>query len=150
VAALVRDLRDDGHRIQYLDAGGGLGIDYESSEADPFELQINAYSRAITAPLRKLKVHLLLEPGRSIVGPAGVLLTRVLYRKTNHDKKFLVAAAAMTDLLRPALYGAFHAIVPVAPASASQAEETVDIVGPVCETGDFLARDRSLPPVQQD
>ena len=150
VAALVRDLRDDGHRIQYLDAGGGLGIDYESANAGPFDQQANAYGRAITTPLRKLKVHLLLEPGRSIVGPAGVLLTRILYRKTNHGKKFLVVDAAMTDLLRPALYGAYHAIVPVAPPSGVQPDEIVDVVGPVCETGDFLARDRSLPPVQQD
>ena len=150
VAALVRELRDDGHRIAYLDAGGGLGIDYEASGEEPFEPEVNAYGRAITSPLRKLKVHLLLEPGRSIVGPAGVLLTRVLYRKTNHGQKFLVVDAAMTDLLRPALYGAYHAIVPVAPPSGSQPDEIVDVVGPVCETGDFLARDRSLPPVQQD
>jgi diaminopimelate decarboxylase len=93
--------------------------------------------------LRGLKVHLLLEPGRSIVGPAGALLTRVLYRKTNHRKRFLIVDAAMNDLLRPSLYGAYHEIVPVS--GQSRETETTDIVGPICETGDFFARDRKLP-----
>ena len=97
--------------------------------------------------MRDLNVHLLLEPGRSIVGPAGVLLTRVLYRKNNDGKKFLVVDAAMNDLLRPALYSAYHEIVPVD--RATDDHEIVDVVGPVCETGDFLARDRELPPVQE-
>ena len=95
-------------------------------------------------PLRALKVHLLLEPGRSIIGPAGALLTCVLYRKSNRNKKFLIVDAGMTDLLRPALYGAYHEIVPVQIGEGSSSTEIVDIVGPVCETGDFFARDREL------
>ena len=94
-----------------------------------------------------MNVTLLLEPGRSIVGPAGVLLTSVIYRKTNDGKRFLVVDAAMNDLIRPALYGAHHEIVPVILPERSPAakHEVTDIVGPVCETGDFFARDRELP-----
>ena len=112
VADLVRTLRSQGHDIRYIDAGGGLGISYEGTQKS-FEKQIAAYASAILRPLRGLKLHLLLEPGRSIVGPAGVLLTRVLYRKTNNRKRFLIVDAAMNDLLRPSLYGAYHEIVPV-------------------------------------
>jgi len=144
VADLVRALREQGHDIRYIDAGGGLGISYEGAQKS-FEKQIAAYARAVLAPLRGLKLHLLLEPGRSIVGPAGVLLTRVLYRKTNNHKRFLIVDAAMNDLLRPSLYGAYHEIVPVR--SVSRETETTDVVGPICETGDFFARDRELPRV---
>ncbi|MGO9126629.1 MAG: diaminopimelate decarboxylase [Terriglobales bacterium] len=147
VAELVRELRANGHTIKYVDAGGGLGIDYENDTSD-FTERVAAYAKALLPPLRGLKVHLLLEPGRSIVGPAGILLTRVLYKKTNHRKTFLVCDAAMNDLLRPALYGAYHQIVPVN-ATADGPQETVDVVGPVCETGDFLARDRELPVAQE-
>jgi diaminopimelate decarboxylase len=143
VAELVRELRSNGHSITYIDAGGGLGIDYDDETSD-FTERLAAYSQALSAPLRDLNVHLLLEPGRSIVGSAGILLTRVIYRKTNHGKTFLVADAAMNDLLRPALYGAYHQIIPVE-APGGNSHETVDVVGPVCETGDFLARDRELP-----
>ncbi|MGB0107978.1 MAG: diaminopimelate decarboxylase, partial [Terriglobales bacterium] len=112
VAGLVRTLRGQGHDIRYIDAGGGLGISYEG-EQENFEKQIAAYAKAVLRSLRGLKLHLLLEPGRSIVGPAGVLLTRVLYRKTNDHKRFLIVDAAMNDLLRPSLYGAYHEIVPL-------------------------------------
>jgi diaminopimelate decarboxylase len=98
--------------------------------------------------MRGLELHLLLEPGRSIVGPAGILLTRVIYKKTNHSKIFLVADAAMNDLLRPALYGAYHQVIPVE-ATENASCETVDIVGPICETGDFMARDRELPVMRE-
>jgi diaminopimelate decarboxylase len=113
-----------------------------------FSEYLTEYTEAVLQPLRGLKVHLLLEPGRFIVGPAGALLTRVLYRKTNGPKKFVVVDAAMNDLLRPSLYQAYHEIAPVclAPTAAS---ETVDVVGPVCETGDFFARDRGLPVVKE-
>jgi diaminopimelate decarboxylase len=150
VADLVRDLREQGHDIRYIDAGGGLGISYEGTQGH-FEKQIAAYARAVLAPLRGLKLHLLLEPGRSIVGPAGVLLTRVLYRKTNNRKRFLIVDAAMNDLLRPSLYGAHHEIVPLRRATSRESRETeiTDVVGPICETGDFLARDRKLPPVSE-
>jgi len=150
VADLVRALRDQGHDIRYIDAGGGLGISYEGAQGN-FEKQIAAYARAVLAPLRGLKLHLLLEPGRSIVGPAGVLLTRVLYRKTNNHKRFLIVDAAMNDLLRPSLYGAYHEIVPLCRATSRESRETeiTDVVGPICETGDFFARDRKLPRVSE-
>jgi diaminopimelate decarboxylase len=139
-------LRREGHKIRYVDAGGGLGISYEGPQ-HRFAEQISAYADAVLKPLRALEVHLLLEPGRSIIGPAGVLLTRVLYRKTNNHKRFLIVDAAMNDLLRPSLYGAHHEIVPVT--CRSQERETTDIVGPICETGDFFARDRELPVVSE-
>ncbi len=140
VADLVRDLRKDGHRIEYVDAGGGLGIAYEGVDGPEF----GQYASALLRPLKGLKVHLLLEPGRSIVGAAGALVTRVLYRKTNNSKKFVIVDAAMNDLLRPSLYNAFHEIVPVQ-GQKDAATETVDLVGPVCETGDFFARGREIP-----
>jgi diaminopimelate decarboxylase len=146
VADLIRDLRDQGHDIHYIDAGGGLGISYEGAQGN-FEKQIAAYAKAVLTPLRGLKLHLLLEPGRSIIGPAGVLLTRVLYRKTNNRKRFLIVDAAMNDLVRPSLYGAYHEIVPVS--RKSPATEITDVVGPICETGDFFARDRKLPLVDE-
>jgi diaminopimelate decarboxylase len=144
VAALVRELRQAGHDIRYVDAGGGLGISYQGSQK-PFVEQVDEYANAVLAPLRELDVHLLLEPGRSIVGPAGVLLTRVIYRKTNNGKRFLIVDAAMNDLLRPSLYSAYHEIVPVRRGSGET--EVVDVVGPICESGDFLARQRELPVV---
>jgi diaminopimelate decarboxylase len=143
VADLIAALRKQGHDIRYIDAGGGLGISYEEpSKNDNFEKQIAAYAKVVLAPLRELKLHLLLEPGRSIVGAAGVLLTRVLYRKKNRRKRFLIVDAAMNDLLRPSLYSAHHEIVPVS--RKSQKTEITDVVGPICETGDFFARDRKL------
>jgi diaminopimelate decarboxylase len=146
VADLVRVLRKQGHDIRYIDAGGGLGISYEGVQGS-FAKQIAAYAQAVRGPLRGLKLHLLLEPGRSIVGPAGILLTRVLYRKTNNRKRFLIVDAAMSDLLRPSLYGAYHEIVPVI--RESRETEITDVVGPICETGDFFARDRKLPVVSE-
>src|SRR6185312_12272501 len=136
-AELVRELRGEGHEIRYVDAGGGLGISYDQSDNNAFPDRVAAYAEALTTPLRNLKIHLLLEPGRSIVGPAGILLTRVIYKKANGPKNFLIVDAAMNDLIRPSLYSAHHEIVPVE--SNSSALEKVDIVGPVCETGDLLA-----------
>jgi diaminopimelate decarboxylase len=155
VAELVRELRADGHRIDYIDAGGGLGIAYEKPNPLEFAADVAAYARALAAPLRSLNVTLLLEPGRSIVGSAGVLLTSVVCRKENDGKKFLVVDAAMNDLIRPALYGAYHEILPVNQSAGATAKsevtrsEVTDIVGPVCETGDFFARDRELPVVDE-
>ena len=150
VAELVRILQADGHRIRYVDAGGGLGIAYQAQESDGFAEQAANYAAALWRPLRGLKVHLLLEPGRAIVGPAGALVTRVLYRKTNGPKNFLVVDAAMNDLVRPSLYDAYHEIVPAhinagRRDSNSPDTETVDVVGPICESGDFFARGRELP-----
>jgi len=141
VARLVGELRHQGHQIEYVDAGGGLGIDYMGLQN--FHASINQYACALIQPLRELGVKLLFEPGRSIVGAAGVLLTRILYRKSNGSKRFLVVDAGMNDLIRPALYQAEHQIVPVAP--RDRGAEVVDIVGPVCESGDFFARNRKVP-----
>ena len=146
---LVRQLAADGHDIRFLDAGGGLGISYASAEQPPYEEQVHRYAEAITAPLQALgrsRPHLLLEPGRSIIAPAGALLSRVLYNKRNGNKLFTIVDAAMNDLLRPALYGARHEITPVS-AALSGEESIRDVVGPVCESGDFLARDAAMPSV---
>lgn len=148
VADFVRQLRADGHRIRYVDAGGGLGISYDSREHEAFSDYVARYAAAVTQPLRALKVHLLLEPGRVIVGPAGVLVTAVQYKKQNNTKRFLVVDAAMNDLLRPSLYGAHHEIVPIRQPHDKQFG-TFDIVGPICESGDFFARDRKLPEVAE-
>jgi diaminopimelate decarboxylase len=142
VAELVRQLRSGAHNIEYVDAGGGLGINYGNGPED-FASRVLEYAKAITRPLNALGVKLLLEPGRSIVGPAGALLTRVLYRKKNGSKRFVVADAAMNDLIRPSLYQAEHQIVPVQ--AGASAREIADVVGPICESGDFFARDRDLP-----
>jgi len=146
VAELVRQLRADGHNIRFVDGGGGLGIDY-CSEANSFRSSVEKYAAAIIKPLKSLNIKLLLEPGRSIVASAGVLLTRVVYRKANGNKNFVIADAAMNDLIRPSLYQAEHHIVPVECNDISR--EIVDIVGPICESGDFFARDRELPQVAE-
>ena len=148
VTALIADLRRDGHNIRYVDAGGGLGIDYGAHAFDPAK-QVEKYAAALREGLGSEPGHLLLEPGRFIVAQAGALLTRVLYIKKNGSKTFVITDAAMNDLIRPALYHAHHEIIPVKkPAGSKKAEPVVDVVGPVCESGDFFARDRALPPVK--
>jgi len=152
VAELTRTLWTDGHAIKYVDAGGGLGIAYENHSLPGFAEHVASYADALVRPLKGLKLHLLLEPGRCIVGPAGALLTRLLYKKTNGKKQFLVVDAAMNDLLRPSLYHAYHEIVPIRASDKSSeqgAREIVDVVGPICETGDFFARGRELPIMQE-
>jgi diaminopimelate decarboxylase len=150
VAKLVRELRRDGIAIKAVDAGGGLGIDYHSSVegAPDFDAQarVKEYAAALEAALGGLDVNLLLEPGRFLVAQAGALLARVLYVKRNGKKTFVVTDAAMNDLIRPALYQAFHEIVPITPRPGRAT--AVDIVGPVCETGDFFARDRKIKPIE--
>lgn len=143
VAELARELGSAGHSLRFLDAGGGLGIDYEQRTAPDYAARFAQYAHAIMQPLKGLPIHALLEPGRVIVGPAGALLTEVLYVKRNGNKRFLVVDAGMNDLLRPSLYGAFHHVVPVV-LPEEEAGEIFDVVGPLCETGDFLARDREL------
>jgi len=142
VTALVAQLRHDGHDIRTIDAGGGLGIDYSDA---PFDAphQVERYAAALTKGLADEKAHLLLEPGRFLVAQAGVLLTRVLVVKKNGSKTFIITDAAMNDLIRPALYHAHHEIIPVRQPSGT-ATITADIVGPVCESGDFFARDRAI------
>jgi diaminopimelate decarboxylase len=149
VANLIRELETDGIGIKFVDAGGGLGIDYlpGSSAFDPVAA-IEKYAAALERSLGGLKVRLLLEPGRFLVAQAGALLARVLNVKRNGAKTFVITDAGMNDLIRPALYQAYHEIVPVIQNAASK-PVTVDIVGPVCETGDFFARDRSLPEVKE-
>lgn len=136
---LVRALRERGLDIRYINIGGGFGISY-GEEQVPYPVD---YARALAPVLKEHGCTVILETGRMIVGNAGVLLTRVLYRKRSGRKNFLVVDAAMNDLIRPSLYGSYHRIVPVV--QGEREEETVDVVGPVCESGDFLARDRSLP-----
>jgi diaminopimelate decarboxylase len=145
VASLVKTLRERAVEIRMVDIGGGLGIRYRD-ETPPTHTK---WAGAVLPVLRELGVTVLLEPGRSIVGNAGVLLTRVLYRKETGEKTFLVVDAAMNDLIRPSLYGAYHEIRPVDEARLGGAIETVDVVGPVCESGDFLARDRALPRMEE-
>ena len=138
--ALAADLRARGFAIGHLDLGGGLGVAYQRGEEAP---PIRSYIECLHGRLRRAGLAAMVEPGRSIVGPAGVLLTRVLYRKKNGPKEFVVVDAAMNDLIRPSLYRAHHEIVPVRKSSLPPV--TADVVGPVCETGDFLARDRQMP-----
>ncbi len=147
VAALVRALRADGEpTLRSIDLGGGLGIEYEGAPWDPQE-RVAAYAAAVRAGLGGLDgVELLLEPGRFLVAEAGALLTEVLYTKQNGTKRFVITDAGMNDLIRPALYSAHHGIEPVAP--GRKQKETVDVVGTVCESGDFFARDRQLPRVE--
>jgi len=152
VAGLVRDLRTDGHDIRYIDAGGGLGIDYYDSPTEPVfdaAAKVEGYAAALRKAAAALDCHLLLEPGRFLVAQAGALLTRVLYVKQNGAKTFVITDAGMNDLIRPALYQAHHEILPVAQPRRGAAQEMVaDVVGPVCESGDFFARDRTMPKVR--
>jgi diaminopimelate decarboxylase len=140
---LVRALRADGHTIRHLDLGGGLGIDYQGDTPPP----VQRYAEMAKDVTRDLGCKLVLEPGRHLVGNAGVLLTRVIYIKQAGERTFVIVDAAMNDLIRPALYEAYHMIEPVIEAPISAARAPVDIVGPVCETGDTFARDRLLPPL---
>lgn len=146
MAGYYRDLGREGIALRYLDFGGGLGIRY-TQERPPSRA---AYARCIARIVRPLGCRLLLEPGRTIAGPAGVLLTRVLYTKQNRGKTFVIVDAAMNDLIRPALYGAVHPITKVVQESRPEREgkTTVDVVGPVCETGDCFLRDWPLEKVE--
>jgi diaminopimelate decarboxylase len=147
---LALDLIADGHKIRFIDAGGGLGISYNSSAPVDFNDLAHRYEEAITEPLLRMKKpvpHLLLEPGRSIIAPAGALVTRVLFLKRNGNKRFTIVDAAMNDLIRPSLYQARHEITPVNLVKGRTERVQSDIAGPVCESGDFLARDAMLPAV---
>ncbi len=149
IAALVESLRGSGLDIRYVDAGGGLGIAYDRRATADFSSQAQHYAKAVVQPLKALGVHLLLEPGRAIIAPAGVLVTRVVYRKRNDGKRFIVVDAAMNDLIRPSLYSAYHEIAPVVAKAGQATLEMADIVGPVCESGDFFARDREMAHVEE-
>ena len=157
IAPLVSELKSK-YAIEFFSVGGGLGIAYESSVASgsgdwwtsqrSHPLTIQQYVDAILPPLTRLGLRILLEPGRLLVGNAGILLTRVRYIKETARKKFAIIDAGMNDLIRPALYGSYHEIVPVEDSSSSMCKnktEKMDIVGPVCESGDFFAQDREMP-----
>jgi len=130
-----------GARLEYVDLGGGLGIPYSSEEAT---VDVPAFGAALTAAMSGLGLELLLDPGRFLVGNAGALLTRVVGRKVGEDRCFVIVDAAMNDLIRPALYDAYHAIVPCSAPPAEASAGLVDVVGPVCECGDFFARGRTM------
>ena len=136
---LIRQLRSEGISVRYLDLGGGLGITYDR-ETPP---QPSEYARAIIDASRDLDCTFIFEPGRVIVGNAGILVTRVLYTKENEGKRFLIVDAGMNDLVRPSLYGSYHQILPVI--QRNREETVADVVGPICESGDFLAKERRIP-----
>ncbi len=140
VLALIERLRSKGFNIRHADLGGGLGVAYKPDEVTP---SIEAYVACLKQRLEGRNLHAVLEPGRSIVAAAGVLLAKTLYRKTTGEKEFVIVDAAMNDLIRPALYGAYHDVLPVR--QNYNRRIRADVVGPVCETGDFLARDRDMP-----
>jgi diaminopimelate decarboxylase len=141
VAKIVNGLRAEGIALKYLDLGGGLGIPYQEEPPSPAQ-----YSAALLGPLRNIGLKIIIEPGRVLVGNAGILATRVLYVKETDVKRFIVVDGAMNDLLRPVLYEAYHELVPVV-RRAGVERQTADVVGPVCESGDFFARERDLPMV---
>ena len=141
VAQIVADLRADGIALRNLDLGGGLGIPYQEQPPSP-----SAYAEALMGPLRNLGLRIIIEPGRVLVGNAGIFVTRVLYVKETDVKRFVIVDGAMNDLIRPVLYEAYHEIQPVI---RREAKKLIvgDVVGPVCESGDFLALERELPEV---
>ena len=141
LADLVLELRADGHAIGHVDLGGGLGIPYRDDEAAP--PLPSAYADIVKKHMNKIGCEVVFEPGRLIVGNAGILVTEVVYVKEGSDRTFIIVDAAMNDLIRPTLYDAWHRIGPVRESAAP--DIVADIVGPVCETGDFLARGRKLP-----
>ena len=153
---LIDKMRAQGHRIEYLNMGGGFGIHYRKQEALP----AGAFAEVIVPGVKRAGCKLILEPGRFIVGNAGILVTRVIYTKESGGKHFVIQDGAMNDLIRPTLYDSFHRIWPVAPAAdlpapprimrpRFPAPSKVDVVGPVCESGDFLAKNRALPPLKR-
>jgi diaminopimelate decarboxylase len=139
LSSLVRELREDGVAIRYVDIGGGLGISYRGESTPAFE----AYAEGVATPLRELGVTLLTEPGRVLFGPVGALVARVLYVKRVHGRDFVILDAGLNDLLRPALYGAYHRVVPLA--RREREVRIFDVAGAVCESSDVFARDRELP-----
>lgn len=144
LAAFLETLIADGHAIDHADLGGGLGIPYVAGE-DPESYHPGRYAAVVKARLGHLPLRFIFEPGRLIVGNAGVLVTSVILVKTGEAKTFVVVDAAMNDLIRPTLYEAHHEILPVTAAARDQPHGLVDVVGPVCETGDYLALDRTMP-----
>ena len=141
ISELVVELRADGHAIEHVDLGGGLGIPYRDDQAAP--PLPSAYAETVRKHMNKIGCRVVFEPGRLIVGNAGILVTEVLYMKEGGDRTFVIVDAAMNDLVRPTLYDAYHRIGPVKETNAP--EISCDVVGPICESGDFFARERPLP-----
>ena len=160
VAPIVHELTSK-YGIKFLSIGGGMGIVYQRAlesgsgkwwhehSSDSFAFSVRDYAGAIVPPLRELDIRILVEPGRFLVGNGGVLLTRVRYIKKTGSKKFAIVDAGMNDLIRPALYQSYHEIVPVAEPSKTKSTDKIDIVGPVCESGDFFALDREMPELHE-
>jgi diaminopimelate decarboxylase len=158
IIALIDRLTERGHKIEWFDVGGGFGVNYERpDQAKP----VTEHAKALVPLLQGKPYRIAFEPGRYIAGNSGILLTRVLYRKQGGEKKFVIVDAGMNDLLRPTLYEAYHHIWPVKPQSAENLNpdrrrdfaitggDTVDVVGPICESGDYLAKARPMPPVKR-
>jgi diaminopimelate decarboxylase len=157
VTALIDRLAERGHKIEWLDLGGGFAVNYRNADQ---ALPVTEHAKALLPLLQGKPYRIALEPGRYIVGNAGILLTRVLYRKTGGAKQFVIIDAAMNDLIRPTLYDSYHFIWPVKPDAKNLPKtrdadfvpvngEVVDVVGPICESGDYLAKDRPLPHTQR-
>ena len=146
MAELVTKLKSEGHNIRHLDLGGGLGVPYRGDNDIP--PHPDEYATMVKKTLGHLGLKYMLEPGRMIVGNAGILVSRVIYVKENEGRKFIIQDAAMNDLIRPTLYEAFHEILAVEESRNDQAEEA-DVVGPVCESGDYFAKGRRLPKLEQ-
>ena len=144
VIKLVETLKGQGINIRYLNIGGGLGITY-SDEKPPLPQEL---ADALSPLVKDLNLTLVMEPGRVIVGNAGILVTKALYEKIGESKRFIIVDAAMNDLIRPSLYSAYHDIRPVSEVLLTRPKHAVDVVGPICESGDFLAKDRTLPEVK--
>ncbi|MGE0212458.1 MAG: diaminopimelate decarboxylase [Parvibaculaceae bacterium] len=146
LAELVTKLRAKGHDIRHVDLGGGLGIPYRPEDPEPPRPE--AYAAIVKKLFGDMRLKIIAEPGRMIAGNAGILVTRVIHVKEGEERTFVIVDAAMNDLVRPTLYDAFHDIWPVRQADASAGPRVVDVVGPVCESGDYLARRRALPPLE--
>jgi diaminopimelate decarboxylase len=148
LADFIGELRADGHEIHHIDLGGGLGIPYRETD-DPDSYHPERYAEIVRRRVGGLGCKLVFEPGRLLVGNAGILVTEVIYVKSGEDRTFVIVDAAMNDLIRPTLYEAHHDVKPVVETAAGAATLTADIVGPVCETGDYLAQGRSMPKPHQ-
>ncbi len=146
VVEFVLKLKRKGLDLRYIDMGGGFGIGYEEGK---LPLDIEELAEKIYLLIEKSGMKLILEPGRFLVGPAGILITKALYKKNSAEKTFIIVDAGMNDLIRPSLYGAYHQIKKLKEPYDKDSLEVVDVVGPICESGDFFAKDRELPPIKE-
>ncbi|HBG61879.1 MAG: diaminopimelate decarboxylase [Omnitrophica WOR_2 bacterium GWF2_38_59] len=140
----LKEIKKDGIKLEYLDIGGGIGINYKGNEANT----VQKFADAIMPQLKKTGLKIIFEPGRFIAGNAGIFVTKVVYFKDNGVKKFIIVDAGMNDFMRPSLYNAYHEIIPLKKTSSKKVK--VDVVGPICESGDFFAKDRMLPKLNKD